>query len=146
PQMLPVVLLLLLLLGCWRAVAIWAGLLAALGVAAMPVLGAAWPLRYLRFVVDSARLGEDAYINPANMPTWRGLVTNLVGGWAPALVTPLFAGLALASLGVLLWSWWRSRAAASPGDGATTPSAPRVDLLWALACVVALLISFHLGP
>ena len=53
PQMLLIVGLLLLLTRRWRPLLVCGGLLGILGVAAMPVLGPLWPLRYARFLTGS---------------------------------------------------------------------------------------------
>lgn len=144
PQMLPLVGLLLLLERRWKTLAIFAALLVALCVAVMPVLGPAWPLDYARLLVGVANWNEAAAIDPTIMHNWRGLAANLFGGWAPALVTPLFALLSLASVALFIWAWPRSR---SIVEAAPNPTAiGRRDLLWALTVIVALLTSLHVNP
>lgn len=135
PQLVPVVVLLLALERRWRTLAVAAGVAGGASVAAMPVLGVTWPLQYARFVlVDLSRLGVRANVYPIIMPSLRGFAVNLLGGWAPALVTPAYAGLAALLVALFVWVWWRSRAARGAG---------RDDALWALACLVAVLVATH---
>lgn len=136
PQFLPVVIGLLLLERCWKALLVAAGLLTALVVAAMPILGVAWPLHYARFVLVDSNRGAAVAEKPMNMINWRGLMVNLVGDAAPGLVTPLFALLSVLTIGAFLLVWWRSRHA---GPAAS-------EAVWALALLVAVLIAPHLNP
>ncbi|HET8629343.1 MAG TPA: glycosyltransferase family 87 protein [Thermomicrobiales bacterium] len=135
PQLVPVVVLLLALERRWRTLAVAAGVAGGACVAAMPVLGVAWPLQYARFVlVDLGRLGASANVYPIIMPSLRGFAVNLLGGWAPALVTPAYAGLAALLVALFVWIWSRSRARLGQW---------RDDALWALACLVAVLVATH---
>jgi hypothetical protein len=142
PQILPVVGLLLLLQGCWKALLTFAGLLALLCVAAMSVLGPAWLLDYARLLLGVAQWSDTGAIDPAIMHNWRGLATNLFGLWAPALVVPLFALLSIGSVGLLVWAWRCTRSAAVVDPARRAQS----DLLWALTGVLAVLTSLHLNP
>jgi Glycosyltransferase family 87 len=135
PQLLPLLLLFLLLKGHWRTLAVGLGLMAAGTVAAMPVLGLAWPLHYLQMLRTTARWPASELFEPAAMLNWRGLALNLLAGRAPHLVLPLIVVLSLASLGWLLWCWWRTRASRADPDA-----------LWALVVVVALLTAPHTNP
>ena len=137
PQILLVVGLLLLLMGNWRALIVCGGIVAGLCVVAMPVLGAAWPLHYARFLGGIAGWQGDHNEYPAIMYNWRGLLTNLLGGTSPGLLGPGVAVLSLASLGLLLRAWWGAR-------GGIEVRALRHDALWSLTCLVAILIAPHL--
>jgi hypothetical protein len=140
PQMLLVVALVLLLTGRWRPLVACGGVLGALTVAAMPLLGPLWPLQYARFLAGIGDWSGDFQIYPAIMHNWRGLTYNLLDRAAPALVGPLASGLALLTLGGLAWAAWRARS----GRRGTTWTA-RHDFLWALACVAAVLVAPHLN-
>ncbi|HEX8221878.1 MAG TPA: glycosyltransferase 87 family protein, partial [Chloroflexia bacterium] len=143
PQVLPVIGLVLLLQGRWRGLLVFGGAFGALCVAAMPVLGAEWPLQYARLLVGVAGWQDTGAIDPGIMHNWRGLATNLFGAWAPGLVTPLFLLLTLLSVGLLVWLWLRTRDTA-PADSATHLA--RFDKLWAVAGILAVLTSLHLNP
>ena len=82
----------------------------------MAMLGPTWPLDYARLLLGVANWRDTGAIDPAIMHNWRGLLTNLLGGVAPALVTPLFILLSLASLALVWWVWDRSRPKGSPED------------------------------
>jgi hypothetical protein len=137
------VLLLLVLLGCWRALLYFVGLLVVLCVVAMPVLGVGWPVQYARLLVGVAGWGNTGAIEPAIMHNWRGLATNLFGGWASGLVTPAYLLLSLASAALVVFVWARSRPALSSGGA---DGLHHYDLLWALAGLAAMLTSLHLNP
>lgn len=144
PQFLPAIVLLLLLARRGKSLAILTGLLAASSAAYMPLLGLDWPLHYARGVADSARGGARLGEYPAVMHNWRALLLQLLGGWAPRLVTPALIGVTALSLGVLVWCWWRWHSTAGRVRVARPAAEPLPDLLWALAVVVAVLISPHL--
>lgn len=144
PQVLPVIGLVLLLQGRWRALLVFGGALSALCVAAMPVLGVDWPLQYVRLLVGVAGWQDTGAIDPGIMHNWRGFATNLFSGWAPGLVTPVFLLLTLLSLGLLVWLWLRTRAASTVQAPATHQAS--FDMLWAVAGIVAVLTSLHLNP
>ena len=148
PQVLPLVLVLIVLLHEWRALAAFAGLLGGLSVAAMGVLGPRWPLDYARLLVGVAGWSDANAIDPAIMHNWRGFATDLLGGFAPGLVIPLYVLLALGSVGLAGWAWLHH--AVQAHEAQTLPGAPptgtRLDLIWALVGIVALLMSPHLNP
>jgi hypothetical protein len=148
PQILPVVGLMLLLERRWRALSVFVGLLAALCLAAMLVLGPGWPLQYAQLLLGVANWGNTGAIDPAIMHNWRGFATNLFAAWAPGLVTPIFALLALSSVALLVWAWLRSgpEPRSIAVDPAPAAQMTQQDLLWALAGVVAVLTSLHLNP
>ena len=56
----------------------------------MPLMGLGWPIDYAELLVGVAGWGSTGAIDPAIMHNWRGFLTNLLGGTAPGLVTPLF--------------------------------------------------------
>jgi len=138
PQILLVVGLLLLLLGNWRALVVCGGIVAGLCVAAMPVLGVAWPLHYARFLAGIAGWQGNYNEYPAIMYNWRGLLTNLLGAASPGPLALGVTVLTVASLGLLVGAWWGSRG--GEGEG----RAMRQESLWSLTCLVAVLIAPHL--
>jgi hypothetical protein len=139
PQMLLVVGLVLLLMRRWRPLLVCGALLAAVSVAAMPVLGVLWPLRYARFLSGIAQWGDAFHEYPAIMHNWRGLTFNLFNGVAPWLVGPSVTVLTLLAFGGLGWAWWRARGALRHDNWGVS-----ADLLWALACLLAVLVAPHL--
>jgi hypothetical protein len=141
PQVLPVIALVLLLQGRWRALLVFGGAFSSLCVAAMPVLGADWPLQYARLLVGVAGWQDTGAIDPGIMHNWRGFATNLFGGWAPGLVTPLFLLLTLLSVCLVVWLWLKTR-----GTGTAEGTLARFDKLWAVAGILAVLTSLHLNP
>lgn len=139
PQMLLVLGVVVLLQRRWRALLVCGGILAALSVAAMPILGPLWPLHYARFLAGIGRWGGNHNEYPSIMHNWRGLVYHLLGGSTTGTAGPLIGALTLASLGLLLWVCWRHRAAlGEQREGAAS------DLTWALACLIAILAAPHL--
>ena len=150
PQVLPVVLLVLVLGRHRRALAVFFSLFAALCVGAMFVLGPGWPVQYVALLLSVAGGQDSGAISPAIMHNWRGLATQLLGGWAPGLVTPVFLLLSAASVAMLAWAWVRSRRHATghieEADLFVQHYRPSTDLLWALAGIVAVLTSYHLNP
>ena len=145
PQILPVVLLFLLLQGRWKTVGAFVAFLAALCIVIMPLLGPTWPVDYAKLLLGVANWGNVAAIDPAIMHNWRGFATNLFSGWAPALATPLFALLSLASVGLLVYVWFRIPRHDSSAI-ASTANQEFFDLMWALVVIIALLTSLHLNP
>jgi len=154
PQILPAVLLLLVLERHWKAIGIFASVLLGMTLAAMPLLGIGWPFDYAKLLVGVAGWGSTGAIDPAIMHNWRGLLTNLLGGVAPGLVTPLFILLSLGSLVLIWWVWAVSRPKPSSEDEYEEEYEddehrgylPRRDLLWALTGIMAVLTSVHLNP
>jgi len=138
PQILLVLGLLLLLLGRWRTLAVCGGLIAGLGIAAMPVLGAAWPLHYARFLSGITNWQGNHNEYPAIMYNWRGLLTNLLGDSWPGPLALGVTVLTILSLGLLCSAWWWSRGAG------VEARAGWQDVLWSLACLIAVLIAPHL--
>jgi hypothetical protein len=144
PQVLPIVLLLLILQRQWKPILVFAILMAALSLLAAPVLGLEWPLQYAKLLLGVAGWSDPDAINPAIMHNWRGFSTNLFDGWLPSIVSPLYILLSLASVGLVVWAWLRSRHA--PESEPMQPQKPATDLIWALAGITAVLISPHLNP
>jgi hypothetical protein len=144
PQVLPVIGLVLLLQGRWRALLVFGGAMSALCVAAMPVLGADWPLQYVRLLVGVAGWQDTGAIDPGIMHNWRGFATHIFGGWAPGLVTPVFLLLTLLSVGLLVWLWLRTRRAGTAEANNTRQAS--FDTLWAVAGIMCVLTSLHLNP
>jgi hypothetical protein len=153
PQVLPVVLLALVLMGYWRTLATFAGIAIGLTVLAMPVLGAGWPVEYAQLLLGVANWGSTAAIDPGIMQNWRGFFTNLLGPGGQGLVMSLLVVMSLVSAGLVFWVWRRMRTQSveevegeddeEEGDFAYRP---RHDLYWALVGVVAVLTSLHLNP
>ena len=138
PQLLLVVGLLLLLQRRWRTLAACVGVVALASVAAMAALGPLWPLRYARFLASITQWNGNHNEYPQIMYNWRGLLVNLLGSTDSSAIGPLVGLLTVATLGALVWAWWRTRAA-------TESNADRAnDLLWALALPAAILIAPHL--
>lgn len=144
PQVLPVVLLLMLLQRHWTALLTFAALIMALTVAAMPALGASWPLDYVKLLVGVASWNDVGAIDPGIMHNWRGFFTNLFGGQLSGLVTPMFAIASIVSVGLLLWAWLRSHEDVERVTAQTYTQS--WDMMWALAGVVAVVTSLHLNP
>ena len=147
PQILPLVLLIMLLQREFKALAVFGGLILALSVTAMFLLGPGWPLQYLSLLIGVASWGDTAAIDPAIMHNWRGLVTNLFGSESP-LVTPLYLLLTAASIGIVALVLWRAGLGRdwTKQQNESHPRPQNRDLLWALVGIVALLVSPHLNP
>jgi hypothetical protein len=150
PQLLPLVILLLILLSHWRTI-FTAGVIGVVACALMsPVLGLSWPLRYIALIAEESRWGAERGEHPERMHVWRGLITNLLGDTMPQLVTPLFVALALASIVLILWSWWRVRRLPPPSMvpqlhlSAHGRGVQPWDLLWAVTGIAAILLPNHL--
>ena len=145
PQFLPVVILLLVLQRHWRTLVVFASCSTVATVLVMPILGAAWPLAYLRLLLSPTQL-NNTQIHPEVMHNWRGFAVNILGDTASGLVVPVFAGLSIASLSVMLFAWWRSDAQQHSFEIDSMAWPPAHDLLWALTGIVAVLVSPHLMP
>jgi hypothetical protein len=163
PQVLPIILLLLLLQKQWNTLVVFVGVMAGLSLAAIPILGAGWPIQYAQLLIGVSAWGNTGAIDPAIMHNWRGFLTNLFGpGPLSGLVTPLFALLSLATALLVAYAWYRSSRSRGQGPGARDqefsphsalrtphsedPYNPQFDLLWALAVLAAVLTSLHFNP
>lgn len=146
PQMLPIFLLLILLQHRWKALLVFAAAPIAFYLATMPILGAAWPLQYVRLLTVVADWQDLGVINPAIMHNWKGFSTTLFGSSLPALVTPTLILLTLASVGLVIWVWMRSHSNMPASAATPETNIHKHDLLWALAIIVAVLVSPHLNP
>ncbi|MDQ6694739.1 MAG: DUF2029 domain-containing protein [Chloroflexota bacterium] len=142
PQVLPAVLLLLILQKEWRTILGFVGLLSALSVAAMSLLGVGWPVQYARLLLNVGGWSDKNAIDPGIMHNWRGFATDLLGAF-PSLQTPLYIALSLLSLGVIAWAWSHSWRGTQPIAGTKSRD---WSLLWALTAIVAILTSLHLNP
>lgn len=140
-QVLPLVLLLVLIEGRWRALVWFGGLSAALVVVCMPVLGIAWPLQYLDLLRMVSQWDANAAVNPAIMHNWRGLVVNTVGPFSPQSASRLTIALNVISLALFGVGGWMLRTPLTHKRRAA-----ELDLLWALGIVTAMLIASHLHP
>lgn len=144
PQLLPAIGLVLLLERHWRTIVSAIAMLVGLSSAAMPILGMMWPLHYARFLLIDSNQGDVVSEKPMIMHNWRGFAVNLFDRHESPFVAPTFIALSVASLGLLLFAWWFARRSVwtlqqAQGD-------ERRDLLFALTCISALLISVHLNP
>ena len=138
PQLAVPTLLLLALTRHWRPIVIAGAIQGALAVAIMPILGVAWPLRYLRYLAGSADWDHRMFEYPPGMYSWRGIVALLIEPRAPGLAGPLVTILAGLTIALIVGGWWRGRgASAAPARGIGDP-------LWALTVVGTLLIAHHL--
>jgi hypothetical protein len=147
PQVLPLILLLVLAQGHWRAVVAFLGGFAALTVVAMPILGIDWPIKYVSLLLGVADWQNAAAINPEIMHNWRGFFSNLFGDGALGLVGPFMVLASILSVMLALWAWLRSRRRfVEDVRGAQVIDPTRWDLLWAVTVIVAVLISPHLNP
>jgi hypothetical protein len=135
PQLLLVFGLVLLLQRRWRPLFACAAILAAASAATALVLGPLWPLRYAKFLAGIGHWSGDTNEYPQIMFNWRGLVYNLLGTADPARIGLPVALLSAATIGALVWAWWRLRAVGR--DQAD-------DILWALAVPAAILVAPHL--
>lgn len=135
PQLLLVFGLLLLLQRRWKPLFACGAILATASAATALVLGPVWPLRYADFLAGIAHWTGDTHEYPQIMFNWRGLAYNLLGTADPARIGLPVAILSAATVGALVWAWWRLRV--SNDDQAN-------DILWALAVPVAILVAPHL--
>jgi hypothetical protein len=131
PALLPLLLLLLLITRRWRALV---ALLATLALAALtvaPLLGVDWPLRYGRWLLQSAGLP-----GPEGLPGLLPWPAPAAGGVDSG--TLLAVGFALL---VLVWTWlpW-------PGGTVWRPAGVGWDLRWAISLVAVLLPALSLQP
>jgi hypothetical protein len=173
PQVLPIILLLLVLQKQWNTLVVFIGIMGGLSLAAIPILGADWPLKYAQLLLGVAGWGNTGAIDPAIMHNWRGFLTNLLGpGPLSNLISPLFAFLSLTTALLVAYAWWRTTRDQGPGardqrletrnqqqinpkskigvpsgpPKSDDPYSPQFDLLWALAGLAAVLTSLHLNP
>jgi hypothetical protein len=146
PPLLPVIVLLLLLEGHLKTLAIFGGLLLAVIVGAMPIAGVDWPLRYIGFLASS-NAENAASTGGVAAHNWLGFANQVFGSLPTGVAAIVFAGLSLGSVGVLVWAWARSFGS-HPGeiDPDFYEYEPASDLLWAVAGVVAVLTSLHPTP
>ena len=136
PQTIPVVLLILLVMRRWRALAAWAATVGAATVAVMPLLGADWPLRYLAFLWQVVLWPPTRVLTATTMQNWRGELARLLG--ESSLTTALALGLSVLAVGLLGALWWRI--------GAWRPGTPTWEHAWAATLLLAVLVSPHVEP
>lgn len=138
PHTILVPVVVLLIMGRWRALGALAATLGAATVALMPLLGLDWPLRYLQLAVSVGGYPSDPTLVPSSMENWRGQVVRLLGDTPAANLLSLgVAALSLALVGVL----WRSRRA---GGGTWQPDSPAWSRRWAVALLAQQLITPYL--
>jgi hypothetical protein len=120
---------------------------AVLTVAAMPILGIDWPIKYVSLLLGVADWQNAAAINPEIMHNWRGFFSNLFGDGGLGFVGPFMIIASILSVVLALWAWLRSRRRfVEDVRGAQVIDPTRWDLLWAVTVIVAVLISPHLNP
>lgn len=145
PQLLLPFIVLLLIQRRWKSLAALIGMLVACSVAAMPVLGVAWPLHYAQFLLSVRNWGGNLAEHPARMYNWRAFAIHIAELSAPTLATPLFLSLLVTSVGlIVLASWYGNRAGGNVVSRTNLPFAPAYDLSWALVSTVAVLLPVHL--
>ena len=129
PTLLPLILLSLIVARRGRALLGFGLAGSAAVVLPMPVLGAAWPVRYLTFATDPAHwiIGRGP-INEAPQ-SWRDLLTGAFGAGG---TTTARLVIALLSAAVLIWLWAR------PAGQGWAPASPAWDRAWALTLLLAL--------
>jgi hypothetical protein len=128
--------------GRWKAV-LWSGAeMAIVTIAAMPIIGSAWPLHYANWLLSVSQWSGIAAINPAVMHNWRGFATNTIGAVIASSATPTTILFTAFSLLLFFYGWWQAR----KQQGQTEAQPIAMDLLWALGVVTAILISPHLNP
>jgi Glycosyltransferase family 87 len=136
PSLLPLVLLLIVLQRHWQALTTFVVLFASLSALTMPVLGFAWPLRYVSLLLDPALSSNVPRPVGDVMYNWRGIAGFVFGAEVPAIVPAL---VVLLGAGLLVFVWFRcGQGAEAAEDDSHAPSettAPRLnsDVLWALA-------------
>ena len=143
PQLLLPLVLFLLIRGYWKPIVAMVGTLAGLSVAAMPVLGVAWPLRYAQFLLGVRNWGANLGEHPARMYNWRSFAIHISEWFAPQMETPLFLGLATISVGLILWTAWYGRGEVR-GAAADARADMMLDLSWATVAAIAVLLPTHL--
>lgn len=152
PQVLPLVLLLVLMEGRWKAI-VWFGVeFGTLAVVCMPILGIMWPLQFANLLLDVAKWSSSSVINPAIMHNWRGFATNIVGSISSSGSNLLILFMTAVSMLLFLYAWWNTRrhnyvsisSLSVAHDGSNRVIA--LNVLWALGTVTAILVSPHLNP
>jgi hypothetical protein len=151
PQIAPVIMLMILFEGRWRALLWFGAEIGLLSLLAMPLLGVIWPLKYLALLLGS-QLSSNAAISPAIMHNWRGFVIDTVGSIVPSSVAILVVVMTALSIILFLYAWWnayRYQNIIAPKPLSDLNDSSREyarDLLWALGVITAILISPHLFP
>ena len=151
PQFLPVVLLALVLLRQWRALAVFGAVVAGAIVLTMPVVGWDWPVRYATLLLELAGRAPNPVIDPAMMQNWRGFFMRVLNFHPQySLYAALATSLSIAAI-TAAWLWWLRFTRGSSGySGANRRgngdaySTPAWSALWACTLWVGLLCSFHL--
>ena len=101
PQAVPVLLLALLLMRQWRALAACAATALGAVLVTLPILGLDWPLRYAAFTLRVAAWPPSPALDPAIMQNWRGLFIRLLGDSSPGQPTDSRRHAAIAGGGSL---------------------------------------------
>jgi hypothetical protein len=141
PQTLPVILLALVLMRAWRALAAWAATVGLGALLVTPFLGLDWPVRYVSFLLRIAAWPPNAAIDPRTMQNWRGLFERLLGPGLPG--TALTTVASLLSLALVVAGWWALR---RTEPGGVRLGAASSDWWWSAVLLVAILVSPHVQP
>ncbi|HEY0070589.1 MAG TPA: glycosyltransferase family 87 protein [Chloroflexia bacterium] len=148
PSLLPLVLLLIVLQRQWQALTTFVILFASLSALTVPVLGFAWPLRYVSLLLNPAPEGSIPLQAGDVMYNWRGIASLLFGADVPAIV-PVIVFFLGAGLLVLAWLRYGQGAEAnveeSRSAAETTPHRLNSDVLWATAGLLLVFTAPHLG-
>ncbi|MDQ3929479.1 MAG: glycosyltransferase 87 family protein, partial [Chloroflexota bacterium] len=147
PSLLPLVLLLLILQRHWQALTTFIVLFMSLSALTIPVLGFAWPLRYVSLLLDPVLVSS---LPPARdiMYNWRGITGPVFGPEAPAIVPALIFAFGVVLLAL---AWVRYGQGPEVEDEETRSAAHTTalrfnwDLLWALAGLLAVFVAPNPG-
>jgi hypothetical protein len=148
-QWLPVIVLMLLLKGRWRALAGLALVGLALGLETTLVLGPSWLPAYFGVLTTATRSGSAYLLTPAASHSLNGGIYALLGPGNASLVTPLTLLGTIAILGLLAWVWLytpRARVFSWLNQALTwQPGTPAWDARVALTLLVAILTNLQLN-
>ena len=120
----------------WKLLAGFAATGAAGLLLSLALVGFHGMIAYAHLLISLANLkGTTVEVIVQMMPSLRGVLASLLGGYIPSLFISLLVGLG--SVGVLCWAAWEFRSVGRPADRA-------FDLQFSMAVVAALLASYHL--
>lgn len=148
PSLLPFVLLLIVLQRHWQALTTFVVLFASLSALTVPVLGFAWPFRYVSLLLNPALERSAPLLVGDVMYNWRGIASLVFGSGVPAIVPAIVFVL---GMGLLVLAWLRLgqgvEAEEQEQRSASDTTAHRLnsDVLWALAGLLAVFAAPHLS-
>lgn len=149
PQYLPLVLLVLVVMRRWRALAAFAAVAGAATILAMPFAGWDWPIRYATLLLKQATDPPNMIIDPAMMQNWRGFFLRVLD-FSPSAQVYATAASAVTVLAVIaVWVFAARRQARLFARAAAIEHHPIASSLfnsrlWAFTLCAALLASYHL--